>query len=163
MKVQFVCIVAVLALVVSAEPVNDGSKIVSCALAQVDKWPYSWGGGDDHGPTHGLKMVKSPYCDDRNVKGFDCSGLSKYCVYQGTGISVPHTVDAQHKQCKNLRPSSEIKPGDLVFYDYYHVAIFIGNNEMVEAVGHDAQCHGILMKRTGFRTRGLLPNVCRMW
>ena len=80
-----------------------GSKIASAAKSQVGKWPYSWGGGNNNGATVGIKQGISPYCDDRHVKGFDCSGLAKYSVYQGTGVSLPHNAQQQYNQAKSSR------------------------------------------------------------
>ena len=58
-------------------PTGSGAKIVSAARSMVGKWPYSWGGGNNSGATVGIKQDIKPYCDDRKIKGFDCSGLAK--------------------------------------------------------------------------------------
>ena len=122
-------------------PTGSGAKIVSAARSMVGKWPYSWGGGNNSGATVGIKQDIKPYCDDRKIKGFDCSGLAKYSVYQGTGVSLPHHAQSQYDQARNngqLVSKSNLQPGDLVFFgdsdsSIHHVAIYSGNNKMIEA------------------------------
>jgi cell wall-associated NlpC family hydrolase len=64
--------------------------------------------------------------------GFDCSGLIQYAMKQA-GIDVPRVswdqlAMGQRTDVKNLRP------GDLVgFHDGSHVALYLGNNQILEA------------------------------
>jgi peptidoglycan DL-endopeptidase CwlO len=75
--------------------------------------PYKWGGA-------------SP------ATGFDCSGLVMY-VYAQLGVQLPHQSEAQYGYGVAV-PKSQLQPGDLVFYDgLSHVAIYIGNGEIVHA------------------------------
>jgi peptidoglycan DL-endopeptidase CwlO len=55
--------------------------------------------------------------------GFDCSGYTRY-VFAKLGKSLPRTVSGQ--RAVTTRVSSP-KPGDLVFWGTYHVAIYAGN------------------------------------
>jgi cell wall-associated NlpC family hydrolase len=74
--------------------------------------PYVWGGA-------------SP-------GGFDCSGLVMY-VYAQLGISLPHYTVAQWNATIPIS-SSEMQPGDLVFFDGLgHVGIYIGGGQFVNA------------------------------
>jgi cell wall-associated NlpC family hydrolase len=74
--------------------------------------PYVWGGA-------------SP-------SGFDCSGLVMY-VYRQLGISLPHYTVSQWDVTEPIS-SSEMQPGDLVFFDnIQHVGIYIGGGEFVDA------------------------------
>jgi len=74
--------------------------------------PYVWGGS-------------SP-------SGFDCSGLVMY-VYAQLGISLPHYTVAQWNSTIPIS-SSELQPGDLVFFDGLgHVGIYIGGGQFVDA------------------------------
>jgi len=132
----------------------------------VGRYPYSWGGGNNNGATYGVKQTSSPYCDDRKVVGFDCSGLAKYSVYQGSGHSLVHHAQTQYSNCGNKKPISEKQAGDLVFFGsststIHHVAIYVGGGEMVEAPGHDDHCHGIKVRKVSLRTKELIKNVCR--
>jgi cell wall-associated NlpC family hydrolase len=94
---------------------------------------YSWGGGGSNGPSYGI----SP---DTAVFGFDCSGLVQY-AYARAGIAVGGTSRDQWWLNRDKQVAADdLKPGDLMFWgsgsDYttiYHVSIYIGNNQMVEA------------------------------
>ena len=70
--------------------------------------------------------------------GFDCSGLVQYVLAQ-YGVSVPRVVEQQYEVGARIKPS-EIKPGDLIFFntkkrgsDASHVAIAIGSDSFVHA------------------------------
>jgi cell wall-associated NlpC family hydrolase len=64
--------------------------------------------------------------------GFDCSGLVMY-VYAQLGISLPHYTVAQWNATVPVS-SSQMQPGDLVFFDGLgHVGIYIGNGQLVDA------------------------------
>jgi len=74
--------------------------------------PYVWGGA-------------SP-------SGFDCSGLVMY-VYAQLGVSLPHYTVAQWNATIPIS-TSELQPGDLVFFDGLgHVGIYIGNGQFIHA------------------------------
>jgi len=159
---------AVVALIAVSAQTNSGDAIAKAAESQVGKWPYSWGGGNDNGATYGVKQSSSPYCDDRKVKGFDCSGLAKYSVYQGAGHSMVHHAQTQYNDCKNRVSISDKKAGDLVFFgdstsSIHHVAIYVGDGMMVEAPGHDSHCNGIKVRKVTLRTSQLIQHACRMW
>jgi len=70
---------------------------------------------------------------------FDCSGLTTY-VYRKNGIRLPRRAIAQSKVGKRI-PRSQLKPGDLVFFDtskhhrgyVNHVGIYIGNGKFIHA------------------------------
>jgi cell wall-associated NlpC family hydrolase len=59
-------------------------------------------------------------------------------------------------------PISEIRPGDMVFYKngsapIHHVALYIGNGQMIEA-----PYTGASVRVVPLRTRGLLPEATRV-
>ncbi len=85
-----------------------GSTIVAAAYSQIGV-PYVWGG-------------TSP------GKGLDCSGLTQYC-YRCAGISIPRTSGAQLAAGTRV---SNPSPGDICWTPG-HVAIYIGNGQMIEA------------------------------
>ena len=157
--------VAVFALSSAA---SQSETIVSTAKSMVGKYRYSWGGGNDAGATKGIKMQEDPYCDDTQVVGFDCSGLAKYSVFQGTGISMVHRAQVQYTNCPNLVSYDNRKPGDLLFYgssttSIYHVTIYIGDDKMVEAPSHFPNCTGKFVQQGSVRSSNLIGSVCRMW
>lgn len=66
--------------------------------------------------------------------GIDCSGLAQY-AYAQAGISLPHYSQAQMAMCAPLSSPSSLQAGDLVFWTSpKHVAIYLGNNQIIEAV-----------------------------
>jgi len=76
---------------------------------------------------------------------WDCSGLTMTTYQKAAGIYISwHSVVAQFRLAakrKQLVPMRERQAGDLIFYttssafdgDKYHIAIYSGNNKMIEA------------------------------
>lgn len=68
-------------------------------------------------------------------KGVDCSGFTQQ-IYKNFGVSIPRTSREQARSGKKIS-SSQLKPGDLVFYGnsggINHVAMYIGNNQVIHA------------------------------
>lgn len=101
-------------------------------IAYASKWigtPYLWGGGDERGPTKGCGHG---FCGT----GFDCSGLTKYAVYQATKgrIDLPHYVPDQFGGPVTRVTYAQLQPGDLVaFNGYDHIGIYIGGGKMIDA------------------------------
>lgn len=118
----------------SAQAATQGEAIVSAAAAMHGK-PYCYDGGSYTGPTHG---DGGSGCGGA-TKGFDCSGLALYAVYQGTGgkVALPHKAseEAVHPG-GHVIPKSALQPGDLVFFGggsmakAVHVAIYAGHSEV---------------------------------
>ncbi|MFC1418252.1 C40 family peptidase [Streptacidiphilus cavernicola] len=96
---------------------GDASAAVAFARAQLGL-PYVWGGA---GPDV-----------------FDCSGLTMR-AWQHAGVSLPHFAADQYASSTPLS-YHQLRPGDLVFWshdgspqDIYHVAIYLGGDQMIEA------------------------------
>jgi len=63
---------------------------------------------------------------------YDCSGLTK-AAWRAAGVSLYHQAAEQWDETVHIR-RSDLKPGDLVFYDGLgHVAIFIGSGKVIHA------------------------------
>jgi cell wall-associated NlpC family hydrolase len=64
---------------------------------------------------------------------FDCSGLVMW-AYAQAGVSLPHYSGSQYDETIHI-PMSDLEPGDLVFPadPGVHVAMYIGNGEIVQA------------------------------
>lgn len=66
---------------------------------------------------------------------FDCSGLVQY-VYAKNGVNLPRTTYDQVKVGQTVSMKN-LQPGDLLFWGAaaapYHVAIYIGNNQYINA------------------------------
>ncbi|MFT4299026.1 MAG: C40 family peptidase [Aeromicrobium sp.] len=95
----------------AAAPSAFSGSAIDFALTQLGK-PYRYGGT---GPD-----------------SYDCSGLTQ-ASFAAAGISIPRTARAQY-QASTKVSMSDIQPGDLVFYgNMSHVAIYLGNGQIVEA------------------------------
>jgi hypothetical protein len=112
----------------------EGQAIVNAAAAMHGK-PYCFDGGTYTGPTHGSG---GRGCGGA-TKGFDCSGLALYAVYQGTGgqVRLPHKASAEALAGGQLISSqAALQPGDLVFFGggslarAVHVAVYAGNSQV---------------------------------
>ena len=76
--------------------------------------PYLYGGT---GPCH---------------PGFDCSGLVQ-AAWAAAGISIPRDTYEQWAALPHISMSS-LQPGDLIYYDGIgHVAMYVGNNYIIDA------------------------------
>lgn len=68
--------------------------------------------------------------------GWDCSGMTRW-FYGELGIEIPHSASKQGKTVG--WHVDDPKPGDIVAFShlnsekYYHVGIYIGNNEIIHA------------------------------
>lgn len=121
--------------------------------------PYAWGGGNANGPTLGIRDygVADSY-GDYNKVGFDCSGLVLY-AFAGVGISLPHYTGYQYQRGTKV-DISNIQRGDLLFWGpnaEYHVAIYLGNGQMLEAPQS-----GSTVKISPVRYSGMSPYAVRL-
>lgn len=101
--------------------------------------PYAWGGGNNDGPTRGIRDGGiADRFGDFNKVGFDCSGLTKYAIFQASGgqISLPHRADLQRRLGEEVAGSPA--PGDLIAFSrdgvfYHHIGIYLGNGMLRNA------------------------------
>ncbi len=63
--------------------------------------------------------------------GFDCSGLVKY-VFAQLGYSLPHSAGGIAAM-GTVISAGDAQPGDIVYYSYGHVGIYIGGGQMIHA------------------------------
>jgi cell wall-associated NlpC family hydrolase len=93
-------------------PSSRASIAVRAALSQVGK-PYVWGAS---GPN-----------------SYDCSGLTMW-AWAHAGVSLPHSSSMQYGATRRVA-QSDWQPGDLLFFGspIHHVAMYIGNGQLVEA------------------------------
>ena len=117
------------------------AKVIAFARAQIGE-PYVFGAA---GPN-----------------SWDCSGLTMG-AYASTGRNIGgHGVNVQYQLARSkglLVPYADAKPGDLLFYgsgDYYHVAIYSGGGNMIEA-----PMPGKDVREVPVRTGDLAPVVAR--
>lgn len=112
--------------VASTQAPSKAGAIVALAKQQVGK-PYAWGA---NGPD-----------------SFDCSSLVQYVFKNAAGMNLPRTTYDQVKVGQTVYQKSQangqpvsannLQVGDLLFWGSesspYHVAIYIGNNQYVNA------------------------------
>ncbi|MCU1623135.1 MAG: hypothetical protein JWL79_1980, partial [Frankiales bacterium] len=113
-------------------PSNAAATAMQWAFQEIGI-PYSWGGGDENGPTYG-------FAQGAGTRGFDCSGLTLF-AYAHAGIHLDHYTGSQWNEGKRISSRADLLPGDLMFFandtsdpsTIHHVAIYIGNGKMIEA------------------------------
>jgi cell wall-associated NlpC family hydrolase len=137
---------------------RSGPVIQRAAEQAARKTPYAWGGGTLDGPSGGS-------APDVGVIGFDCSSLVRYAYYQGTvqQITLPRTSQAQYDATKGQSVAIDaLQPGDLLFWggagSIHHVALYIGNNRMIEAPQS-----GQVIHETDIRTNGDFRSATRVF
>ncbi|MFD8594732.1 C40 family peptidase [Kitasatospora sp. NPDC059646] len=96
----------------------EGAEAALAFARSVLGLPYIWGG---EGP-----------------QGYDCSGLTMMAWRRG-GKNLPHFAADQYAASTPVG-YAQLRPGDLVFWtrtgraaDIYHVAIYLGDDQMIEA------------------------------
>ena len=103
---------------------------------------------------YAMKFLGNPYVwgGTSLTKGADCSGFTM-SVMKNFGISLPQYSGSQAKSGKRIK-SSEMRPGDLVFYGnsrgkINHVAMYIGNGQVINAASRRS---GIKISTWNYRT-----------
>lgn len=108
-------------------------NLVEIAKSQIGL-PYSWGGGGKDGPSTGI--YDPAVQDATNIVGFDCSGFMQYIYYQAYGVDIGDWTVPQEKSGPKVA-KDELQVGDLLFWGEdgatYHVAMYIGNNQLIES------------------------------
>ncbi|GEL95258.1 C40 family peptidase [Cellulomonas composti] len=119
---------------------QDGLEALSSAKSKIGA-PYVWGGT---GP------------------GYDCSGLTM-TSWSAAGVAINRTSRDQYKQVLKIS-YNDLRPGDLVFWStdpsnpdsIYHVAMWAGNGQIVEAPRP-----GLTVRLTTMRWGGTMPYAGR--
>ena len=69
--------------------------------------------------------------------GFDCSGFVRYIYKETIGLVLPRSADQQANTTQKI-DRSELKPGDLVFFNtmkrtFSHVGIYLGEGKFIHS------------------------------
>lgn len=132
--------------------------VIARAESQIGA-PYAWGGGTASGPSQGIRDGGTADAHgDYNKVGFDCSGLTLY-AFSAAGLSLPHYTGYQYTMGEQIDPAN-MERGDLIFYGpqgNHHVAIYLGNGEMLEAPQS-----GQTVTKTPVRWSGMSPHAVRL-
>ena len=97
-----------------------------------------------------------------SAAGLDCSGLTMVS-YAAAGVELTHSSRVQYGE-GSLVPLDAAQPGDLVFWSsdgsqsgIYHVAIYLGDDMMIEA-----PTFGMTVRVTPMRYSGIMPYAVRL-
>ena len=119
---------------------NAASTAISTAMSYLGT-PYVWAG--------------------ESASGLDCSGLTMVS-YEAAGVYLTHSSRVQYGQGTQV-PLDAAQPGDLVFWSsdgsqsgIYHVAIYLGDDQMIEA-----PTFGMTVRVTSMRYSGVMPYAVR--
>lgn len=119
---------------------NAASVAISTAMSYIGT-PYVWAG--------------------ESASGLDCSGLTMVS-YEAAGVYLTHSSRVQYGQGTQV-PLDAAQPGDLVFWSsdgsqsgIYHVAIYLGDDTMIEA-----PTFGMTVRVTSMRYSGVMPYAVR--
>ena len=119
---------------------NAASTAISTAMSYLGT-PYVWAG--------------------ESAAGLDCSGLTMVS-FEAAGVYLTHSSRVQYGQGTQV-PLDAAQPGDLVFWSsdgsqsgIYHVAIYLGDDTMIEA-----PTFGMTVRVTSMRYSGVMPYAVR--
>lgn len=147
-----------------AEPDASGTReeqierVIDRGMSQLGV-TYAWGGGNQDGPTLGVRDggVADAHGDFNKV-GFDCSGLMVY-AFAAVGIQLEKYSGYQYTSGTQV-PVADAVRGDMLFWGpggSQHVALYLGDGQMLEAPQS-----GDVVKVSPVRWDGIEPMAVRM-
>ena len=141
-------------------PTPTVARAVAAGLAWIGE-PYSWNGGDDHGPTLGVCGPDGAQ-NDCHIVGFDCSGLMSY-LWAQVDIHVDSYTQTLWDASAQI-PWAGRQVGDMIGYGgggSNHIALYVGVIGGVEMM-LEAPYSGAYVRIAPVRD-GHHPVVYRLW
>lgn len=128
---------------VSSSPAGTGSVTGSQVVSTAEQYlgtPYVWGG--------------------ESTSGMDCSGLVQL-TYKDLGVDLPRTAAEQQQVGTPVASLAQAQPGDLLFFGQpaYHVAIYLGNNQLIESPEPGKTVHITDVYQTPTSIRRIVPSA----
>lgn len=100
--------------------------------------PEPQGSGVSGAIAYAKQLIGAPYVWGGEGPGYDCSGLVTV-AFRSVGIYLTHQSQSQYYETSRVSIDA-LQAGDLVFWSsngsgsgIYHVAIYLGNNQIIEA------------------------------
>jgi len=133
----------------AARPSQAAAIVHAAEAVQAAGYHYCFDGGNINGPTVGTtdRYTDGSYsnCAQIHAVGFDCTGLTLYAVYQGTGNArLSHNLyQATTGGGQVISSISALLPGDIVYFDYNpahglsridHSGVYVGGGRVLSAV-----------------------------
>ena len=123
---------------------------------------HVYGAGADTAIAAAQEYLGVPYVwAGESFDGVDCSGLTML-AYQSAGVDLTHSSRVQYGEGEQV-DLADAQPGDLVFWSsdgsqegIYHVAIYLGDDQMIEA-----PTFGIPVRITEMRYADIMPYAVR--
>jgi cell wall-associated NlpC family hydrolase len=108
-------------------------------LSQIDQVRQSVSNRASELVVNAMGFLGVPYKRGGNTveTGFDCSGFVRAMYEQSIGLILPRRAEQQAAATQNI-DKSELKPGDLVFFNtmrrsFSHVGIYVGEGRFIHS------------------------------
>ncbi|MER5640387.1 NlpC/P60 family protein [Kitasatospora sp. NPDC002227] len=131
---------------IAARQAEEAARAAAAAAAAAEavpdqpSGPATWSaGGVEAALAFARAKIGLPYIwGGEGPEGYDCSGLTMM-AWRRAGKQLPHFAADQYAESTPVS-YHQLRPGDLVFWthtgraaDIYHVAIYLGDDQMIEA------------------------------
>ena len=134
--------------VLAAPPPSDDLDVLLAErglIGQLDQMRQNVGERASELVLNAMGFLGVPYRRGGNSAetGFDCSGFVRAMYEQTIGLLLPRRAD-QQAAATQVIDRSELKPGDLVFFNtmrhaFSHVGIYVGDNKFIHSPKPGAQ------------------------
>jgi cell wall-associated NlpC family hydrolase len=137
------------------------SAALTAASAPATTSVEGWSVSGDAVVQDAKKYLGVPYVwGGESMSGIDCSGLVQ-AAYGDLGVSLPRVAQDQAKMGTAVPSLAQAQPGDLLTFGNpaYHVAIYLGNNQLIESPEPGKTVHITDVYQTPTSIRRILPTA----